>query len=348
MNANNQLVCPYLENKLSDAKCYLTQAKNHDKQKSKSASDAVNALEGLGWAKKDGSRTSLTKEGVEFASTFYDSNNWLNLVRNALLGYGPFVGMLFKIYAAKKENPIIVKKGSISLGFPKTDEILQVDGKTVILSAGATDDTITRTRNVLFSWAVTGGFAHPNTISMPTDNNKWHIQTLEYVKGKKWSSQLYTFYIPADLFNGRHYVAKPLHYEWLTKDARALRERNQEIERRVAISYEHIINNRRFAIIYLLGKCALHSKSLSFTKMITKLLEHSDYFVINKKDFSRVMDRELEIAIIAGIPFSSAKGNLKPLTRINLEVASMTAPKEVVSILDEIYNKVTIEDRYDR
>ena len=45
-------VCPFLENPLSLAKCYLTQSMQEDTQKSKSASDAFRALEGLGFTER--------------------------------------------------------------------------------------------------------------------------------------------------------------------------------------------------------------------------------------------------------------------------------------------------------
>ena len=51
--AVNFPVCPYLDNPLSQAKCYLTQSIQEDKQKSKSVSDAFNALEGLGLIKRE-------------------------------------------------------------------------------------------------------------------------------------------------------------------------------------------------------------------------------------------------------------------------------------------------------
>jgi len=66
-------VCPYLDNPLSKAKCYLTQSKQYDTQKSKSASDAMNALDGLGLVSRGKRNSKLTIEGKSFANNDFSS-----------------------------------------------------------------------------------------------------------------------------------------------------------------------------------------------------------------------------------------------------------------------------------
>src|SRR3989338_9336890 len=141
--------CPYLENHLSKAKCYLTQSKQEDKQKSKSASDAFNALEGLGFIKRSSVGGNITALGKEFALIPFDSTKSLEIIKNALLNYGPFVGFLNEII---KTGGNYVSRSQIQLGYPLTNEKIKTGTSTIILSTGSTKDTITRTRSVLFIW----------------------------------------------------------------------------------------------------------------------------------------------------------------------------------------------------
>ena len=334
-------VCPYLDNPISEAKCYLTQSIQLDTQKSKSASDAVNALDGLGFINRGEKDSVLTDTGRKFARCNFDSEEWLEIVRKAVLGYGPFIGLLHNIQTKKMNDSDKVSKPKISLGFPDTAEQIRSDeGKLIELSTGSKQDTITRTRSLLFAWATTAGFVMPSNYKKPDNVSKWHIGMKEFVERKKWHASNYDFFIPPNLFDGSFKVERPLHYSRLTKSIRSLRERGQQVTRDMSSKYDCIIKNRRFAIVYCLGKFAEVDRSMNFRKFVTLLLEHPNDFIIDENRFSEVMEKERGIAEITGIPFTVNNDNLKPLTRINLEVLQKDAPQGLISTLEEIMEKM--------
>lgn len=337
-----QKVCPYLDNPLSKAKCYLTQSIQHDTQKSKSASDAMNALDGLGFVRRGKEKAKLTKTGITFANTDFKSPNWLTLAKEAVLGYGPFIGLLFEIKQKSMKRVIEISKSQISLAYPQTREKISYEGKLIELSTGSQDDTITRTRAVLFSWAVSTGFAIPKNMQKPSDENVWHIHTRDYVEQEKWHSSAYTFFIPNNLFNGKHFVNRPLNYTWMTKSTKALRERGQDLIRKASLEYESTIKNRRFAIVYSLAYAAHMDKRISFIKLLSFLKNEKTLFVINPSDFENVMINESKIAAVCGIPFFAETNILKPLTKINMDILKEGAPVELIQKLEYISPKCLI------
>lgn len=328
-------VCPFLENPLSAAKCYLTQSVQEDKQKSKSVSDAFNALEGMGFVKRLNKNGKITKEGIEFLSEPYESPNTLLRLRKALLGYGPFVGLLYELLSNIK-----IARSTIKLGYPVTNERITENGRAVTLSTGSQQDTITRTRSVLFLWATTAGFVLPEGIPQPFDISKWHVSMLDYVKSKKWTKNIFISKLPKDLFQKKLYVNQPLFYNAMTKSTKALRERNQEAERSITLKYEPVINNRRFAIVYSLAKESDNDTNLNLKKLIKELEKYPSLFVVDKNEFEEVMEKELGIANICGIPFIREKDILKPLTKINIEILKTGAPDSLITKLNEIISKI--------
>lgn len=329
-------VCPYLDNPLSKAKCYLTQSKQYDTQKSKSASDAMNALDGLGLVTRGKENSKLTIQGKSFAKNDFSSKKWLEIAKKAVLGYGPFVGMLYEISKLGNSNPIEVTKSQINIGFPQTKETVRHESKLIPLSIGSQDDTITRTTSVMFSWAISTGFAIPANHNEPKDTSIWHVKTADFIEQQKWLASKYKFFIPKNLFDGEHYVARPLNYSWLTKSIRALRERGQESIRKVSLVYETRVKNRRFAITYALAKCAEDKINLDFNKFVEALRQEPDYFVIDEQKFKQVMTVESKVAFLCGIPFDYKKGVMTPLTKLNLEELSKGAPAEVIKKVNDI------------
>lgn len=339
MQSTNELVCPYLNNPLSKAKCYLTQSVQHDTQKSKSASDAMNALDGLGFVTEDKNNRRLTEQGKSFAKTDFSSSKWIELARTAVLRYGPFVGLLYNIFKLGNTNPIEIKKSDINLGFPNPNETIRKDSRLIELSMGSQGDTITRTRSVLFSWAVSTGFAVPSNQDIPKDMDTWQISTRDFVEQKKWTSSKYKFIIPKNLFDGTHYVSRPLDYSWLTKNIRSLRERGQETIRNLSLLYESRVQNRRFAIVYALAKCADAGAKLDFNKFVDGLWQEPDFFVINSTNFNQIMSIESKIAILCGIPFDYKDGIMLPLTRININELSKGVPHDIYEKVNGIVSK---------
>jgi len=207
--AVNYEVCPYLDNPLSRAKCYLTQSIQEDTQKSKSASDAFNALEGLGLINREGKLGFLTSEGLEFVKNDYFHPNTLKLMKKAVMSYGPFCSLLFLCNTYKDHNDLI-RREQVRIGYPMTQEVLVKNGHDVILSTGSQDDTITRTRSLLFTWGVTAGFLLPNGCQQPQDLSNWHVDLLGYVTNEKWNTHDYKVINGNALFSSKPYVDRPL------------------------------------------------------------------------------------------------------------------------------------------
>ena len=330
-------ICPYLENPLSDAKCYLTQSIQEDKQKSKSVSDVFNALEGMGFVERKDKGGIITKDGIDFISQPYDHPDTLIKIRNGLLRYGPFIGLLNEI---SKSTGSYINRSSIKLGYPVTDEKIIYQGSSITLSTGSQQDTITRTRSVLFIWAITAGFVLPEGLGLPKDKNKWHVETLDYIKLQKWTKSRFKSYLPKDFFKSKITVENPLSYDAMTKSTKALRERNQEEERNITLKYEPIINNRRFAIVYGLAKKSEVNQILNFDKFLIELKRYPDLFVVNKDNFEEIMDKELEIANVSGIPYEREKDKLVPLTELNITHLKVGAPQSIIKALDKIISKI--------
>ncbi len=331
-------VCPFLENPLSLAKCYLTQSIQEDKQKSKSVSDAFNALEGLGFVERVDSTGILTENGKKFSSTSFFDEDMLPILKAGLLSYGPFVGLINEFTRSSS----LVSKSDIRLGYPNTIDKVFHQKQLIRLSTGSQEDTITRTRSTLFIWAISGGFALPYKMPVPTNKKLWHTEVLPYIKSKKWSARKFKSFVDKDFFNNKIFVDNPLTYESMTKSTKALRERNQELERSITLKFEPIVKNRRFALIYLLAKASTDNKNLDISKTIFLLKKYPDLFVVNSKDFDTVMISELEIATVTGIPYSFKKNVLSPLTKINIKKASQGAPPKLLSTLNKIYPGTTI------
>lgn len=333
---------PYLDNPLSKAGFHLTQSIQYDSQKSKSVSECMNALEALGWAERvGGGKNKLTNLGLLVASLEYKDIRFFKILRKSLLGYGPFFGFLFKCHSvclSKKVN--VVKKSEVEIGYNNTNETYLDNGRKIPLSTGSQKDSIVRTRAALFAWAVVGGFLWPDDVELPPINN-WNISALDIVKNKKWLWSKFKVFIPNELFNGANMIDQPLEYRAMTKSTKALRERGQSEIRRASMFLENKVNNRRFAIVYSLSLCAQRNKKLNFTKLVEKLLEYDDYFVVNKDEFSIVMDKEKSIAIVAGIPFKQKADLLTPLSKINLKNLAQNAPEDVVKILNDIFREIS-------
>jgi len=338
--AVNFLVCPYLDNPLSQAKCYLTQSIQEDKQKSKSASDAFNALEGIGLINRDGNLGYLTNDGLQFARYDYFSPGISTLIRQAVMKYGPFLSLLFLCNKHKnREN--VVNRADIRIGYPETQEILVRSGRSVALSTGSQADTITRTRSVLFAWGVTTGFFLPTGRQGPKDASLWHIELLPFIRDEKWSVHSYKVFIDDSLIRSKPYVERPLGYNAMTKSTKALRERNQEEQRGTTLALEGVVKNRRFAISYLLALASEQGVGVHFDRLLTGLASYESLFVIDKVNFAKVMRSELEVAFPTGIPFYEENRVLFPLTRLNVEELVLGAPEQVIGALQNIYKDVT-------
>lgn len=328
---------PYLSNQLSAAKFHLTQSVQYDSQKSKSVSECLNALEALGWVVQEARIARVSKLGKDVAKLDYFDKRFFDLARTSVLGYGVFIGFIYKILRSKSDKNVI-KRDNVVIGYADTHETIKQNGRRIPLSTGSQRDTIIRTRSTLFAWAVTTGFLLPLDHKTPSNKDLWHVDTLDIIKQKHWAWNKLRVFISDDFFNTKHYVTHPLSYTYMTKSTKALRERGQEEIRGLSLSVEKKVKNRRFAIVFALGEASERDKRLDFNILVNRLSKEN-LFVIDKSDFIDVMQIDKDIAITSGIPFIEEKGALKPLTKINMDELKIGAPDEVITSLTKILNE---------
>ncbi len=324
LNGTDYITCRYLDNPFSPAKCAIVQSVEYDPQKSKLASDIMNSLDGLNLVDRSGSTASLTKNGKRFASAKLGSGEWYEIVRESVMSYGPFVGM---IYMAKINsiNGYIERRDLDGLGYPTTEESITRNGDIILLSTGSQADTMTRTRSVLLVYAIVSGIFCSDSIKDP----------IEYAMSTNWD--INKFKVDFDLIPSKHYVSKPLSYKKLTKNTRSLRERGQSAVRNATVEAEYKMNNRRLVIVYILNEASEKSVSVKYNNLIKALLEHPDYFVIDQSQFKSVMLSDLPISFVAGIPYEVHEGNIiTPLTTLNKEVLLEEVDQNLISILRAI------------
>ncbi len=329
---------PYLENILSKAGFHLTQSKQYDTQKSKSVSECLNALEALGWAERVNGKAKITNLGIKISKLDYFSEEFSELFRKSVLGYGVFIGFLYNVLR-NMEDTRLIKKSLVDIGYPNTKETINFKGVNIPLSIGSQKDTIVRTRSTLFAWAFSSGFLIPDTLQKPSEKT-WSDFSLEHLKAKKWNWSKYKVLVSKEFFNKKIYVDRPLNYNWMTKSIKALRERGQEEIRKVSLNAEAIVKNRRFALVYCLGYASQNEKVLNFNKLLDELKKLPSFFVVNKINFEQIMNFEKKICEISGIPFIEKKGKLFPLTTINFSELCKGAPRELIDALNKFVKKV--------
>ncbi len=330
---------PYLENPLSKAKFHLTQSIQYDTQKSKSVSECLNALEALGWVNKHGNTSTLSETGLVIADLPYKNKEFYHLARKSVLGYGIFVGFLYKCKQKMDKNNVVIRD-DIVIGYTNTHELVKEDNVSIPLSMGSQLDTIVRTRSTLFAWAITTGFSLPFGFPIPKNQELWHVETLSEIAKKLWTWSKFKMFIPGDLFDGSFEVSRPLSYKQMTKSTRALRERGQSLVRLASMKAEEKVKNRRFAIVYALADASSKGKIINFDNFLDKLLQYPNLFIVDAKEFKTVMNKEKDIAIISGIPFSENNGVIKPLTKIKTSILAEDAPDNLLTTLNKILSEL--------
>lgn len=330
---------PYLENPLSAAKFHLTQSIQHDTQKSKSASECLNALEALGWVVREGNLSKLTEAGNKIADLSYSDSRFFKFARESVLGYGVFIGFLFKCMKKMNQDSIVIRD-DIIIGYPNNHESITQNSVVIPLSTGSQSDTVIRTRSALFAWAITTGFSLPKDYKQPDDLKSWHTETLDEIAKKIWTWYKFKMFIPSDLFNGTFEIKRPLSYKQMTKSTKALRERGQSSIRLATMKAEEKIKNRRFAIVYALANASEKGKLLNYDDLLDALLRYPNLFIVDESGFKNIMNLEKDIAITAGIPFEDNNNQLKPLTLVKTSVLALDAPKELINVLDQILTEI--------
>jgi phage baseplate assembly protein W len=328
--------CPYKQNPLDDAGCSLTNGVDEDTTKSKEVSNTINALHALDFVKRDNNKIQLTTSGIAFAKAKYGSKDMQQIIKDAVLKYGPIIGVLKQICKTTKVGANF-SSADIEVGYPNTSEIVKFKEYNVTLSSGSQKDSNTRTRSCLLAWLTAAGFIRPINLH-PLENGEYaHSKYKDFVNRSHRGERTYVLVESIDFDNKKIITQKPLDYSNLTKLTAALRENNMSIVREATMQYETRINNRRFAIIYFLNESYKKGKLLSFDNLITFFHLHNDTFVITDDDLQSVIQNELSIADMAGIPFDIIESNgvlyLKPLAGINMDELSSTAPENLITIL---------------
>lgn len=327
--------CRYLENLLSPAGCGLVQSVDSDSQKSKSASDMLNALDGLGLVERLGDVATITDLGKAWVAAPYESSEWLEVASDAVSGYGPIVGMLSVLRDRGVGIPVTLS--SIALGFPETVEEAIVGGSRVLLSTGSTKDTTTRTRAVLRNLAVGVGFLLPmvsKTELAFTPRSPAHLAAHDVVMAASSTSRYFQLTTAGEQAFPEE-VRSPLSYPQLAKQAQSLRETGQSQARAATLAASPKILARRLAICYLLDAASRRGVSVHFPSLVSAV-KSNDLLVVDPARIDQTMRSELGIARVAGIPFRVQGETLTPLNRVNLPVLTRGAPPELLVALGDI------------
>ena len=325
--------CPFLQNPLSLAGCYLTRGVLEDSTKKKEISNSMNSLDALGLIDRTERKFRVTEFGIKFANSEFKSNEWLEIAREAVCNYGLAVGMLFQI--SKCDDNFNAKK--ISVGYPTPREFVIANGEQILISSGSQNDSNTRTKSCILAWFSTVGFIVPESLKESVNFDRSHLDTDSYITNNSTrNEQKYVKINIPKIFSGNFSTKKPFDYKNLTKDIKALRENGQKSSRQKTMECAHIIRNRRYAILYTLNFCFENNYLLNFDKLIQEMKKYEEYFVINKSDFNSIMTVELEIAFAAGIPYELIGDNLlKPVTGLNVEILNYGAPEDLVNLIDK-------------
>ena len=319
--------CVYLDNPSSLAGCGLVNSLVEDSQKSKSASDIFNALDGLGFITRQGSIATITELGLRFIEADRSSFEWQEIAKIGTQNYGPFAGLVF-LASLLPRNQAWVRK-QITLGFSETGEEVDFQGELVTLSTGSQDDTITRSRSSIITWGVATGFFIPRASEGLVGDGAIPPQVTfkDYLMGPKWRDGFFNsdlVYTP-----NTSIVERPLSYNQLVKSIRSLRENGQEAQRQASLRWETVIKNRRLAIAYALHQSASIGKPLVFREFIDALSRMPD-FVISQEDLEQTMVSELGNAFVIGTPYRLVSQDLlQGIRSVNLEVLSSGADPRI-------------------
>ncbi len=322
--------CRFKENPLDDAGCAITNGKFTDTTKSKEVSNTINAMHALGFVKREGRKVRLTSTGTKFAKTDYNSEEMTYIIKKAVLNYGPIVGILNQLSQYKIGE--CFDASNLHIGYPNPIEKINYNGSIVELSAGSTKDTNTRTKSCILAWLTTAGYIKPLRVHKSYSSFP-QIAYREYINSAHRMEQNYEIVEKPIITN----TAIPLDYNNLIKKISCLRENGQDIVREATSDFEAIIKNRRFAIIYILNKAFINGEELSFNELIQFFRKHPKYFIASDCCLEETIATEIEIAFMAGIPYSINSRNsqiyIKPQQGINIEELQIGVPKEILNVL---------------
>ena len=329
--------CPFLVNPLNSSKCYATQSKESDSTKSKAVSDIGGSLAALGFITRCGNKYTINKIGEEWIKQDFESKKWVEIALQAVLSYGPIVGLLAKLI--EKDDKFSCS--GLYLSYPRTIEKVMYEDESnnlreINISTDSQKDSNTRTMSRLLAWCVTVGLLEPETTKLQ-ESDLPHIKFRGFInKGELTVRTFYKTDVCKNFFNKKKYVANPLSYDRLHKNVASLRENGGEELRLMTMKYNGNILSRRFVFVYVLNYFSRKNMKVSFELLVNEMIKYSKYFFIDVENAYEIMSTESEIADIAGIPFVVEDNMMIPLTIINEDVLKENAPVEIVSIANEI------------
>lgn len=317
--------CPYLDNPLDPKGCNLTNGRTADSTKSKEVSNTINALHALGFIKRTGRTLKVTDSGELFAKTKYGTKEMQDIIHLAVTNYGPVVGVMAQITQLCQDG-ISFSTKDICVGYPNTEEFVNFNGRMIKISSGSTDDSNTRTKSCIITWLTTAGYIRPT--SWPKLNNGEYAHYTYRNKlnsGHRGESQ-YILVEPINFELWKHTTLCPLDYTNMTKLTAALRENDIADVRLATMNNESRIQNRRFAICYFLNYAFDHHRYLDINHLKELFRKYPDYFIVSDSNIEEVIESELGIANMAGIPYKivEVEGTIKiyPLTGLNTKEMS--------------------------
>lgn len=325
--------CRFKENPLDDAGCSITNGVLSDSTKSKEVSNTINAMHALGFVEREGRKIRITSFGLKFSRTKYDSEEMHQIIKKAVQNYGPIVGVLSWL----QRNYNVGDKfntNDIKVGYPEPEEYVNHNGERVLLSAGSTQDTNTRTRSCLLAWLTTAGFVKPAYIK-PSNSPYPQIAYRDYINKEHRMEQIYEIIEFPSVETTEH----PLNYDNLTKMNFCLRENGMMSVREATRYYEDKIKNRRFAILYFLNMAYENNTTIAVDDIIEIMRTYPNLFVVSDYDLEDTINTEIEIAFMAGIPYVlrivDGRNRLQPTKGLNIKELQVGAPNILINTLKQ-------------
>mgnify|MGYP002858634826 FL=1 len=325
--------CRFKENPLDDAGCSITNGVLSDSTKSKEVSNTINAMHALGFVERVGRKVRITSSGYKFSITKYNTVEMHQIIKRAVQNYGPVVGVLSWLERNYKVGEKF-NTSDIRVGYPEPEEYVDHNGERVLLSAGSTQDTNTRTKSCIVAWLTTAGFIRPANVR-PSDSPYPQIAYRDYINKEHRMEQIYEILEFPSVDTTEH----PLNYDNLTKMNFCLRENGMMSVREATRYYEEIIKNRRFAILYLLNMAYENETTIAVDEIIEIMRAHPNLFVVSDYDLEETINTEIEIAFMAGIPYIlriiHGQSRLQPMKGLNIKELEVGAPQYLINTLNE-------------
>ena len=308
---------------LDKSGCSLTNSVEVDSTKSKEVSNTINSLHGLGLVTRDdrGSVT-LTALGKRFAETDFYSEGMHSIIVEAALNYGPMVGLLGQIL---EKNNGEFDTSELVVGYPVTEEKILYKGSRITISSGSEQDSNTRTKSSLIAWGISAGFFKPDNLPLYSAKRA-HIESETYILAEKRGQRKFKILEIPKISHNNFCVKRTLDYNNLTKNSKALRENNQAEVREATMQSTAVIQNRRFAILYLLNHAFKQTSTISIDEVVHFLAGSPNLYVLNAAELKKIVLIEVEIANSAGIILERSGQVLRPLNKIDLTELSQGAP----------------------